>query len=315
MENNGTKNRKRTRLKTFEKVLIVITILLFITGIVLLLIEPIKRLNRRRISEEAVRAIEQKIEATEVEVEMTYVVPVNGNEVAGEEYDFIDENEEITEEEEYDGETVTLNSVGILSISRINIRYSVWDEATKVSLRYGLGHYPGSVMPGQRGNAAILGHNYKDGTMFHNLGKLKVGDAVKFTGLDGKEYTFYVVESKIISADNLMDYVLGNITDARQLTLVTCTYEYGRYGWRRVVICRMDEDEDPVETVPVPVLPEETTSVTTTETTGETATEETSEPSETTTEQTETTETSEVLTEPTQSQTEETETTIAENTP
>ena len=147
-----------------------------------------------------------------------------------------------------------MNSIGILDIRAINCRYSVWDTASQVSLRYGLGHYVDSVMPGEIGNATILGHNYRDGSMFHKLGNLKEGDAVKFTRTDGVVLTFYVTESKIISADDLLSYAVGNITTDRQLTLVTCTYEYGRYGWRRVVICKLSEDCLPYvteETAPV----------------------------------------------------------------
>ena len=230
-------------------VLIVAAAILLIAGVILLLIEPIKRHNRKKISEDALTVISEKIEATEEEVEITYTVPAEGNEVPGEEegYDVIGdeegENPEIEFEEEDEpagGSTVSLRSIGILTIGKINISYSVWDEATKVSLRYGLGHYPGSVMPGEKGNATILGHNYKDGTMFHNLGKLKKGDKVVFKSKEGKEMTFTVQESKIIKAADLKKYVTGDITDEKQLTLVTCTYEYGRKGWRRVVICKMN---------------------------------------------------------------------------
>ena len=171
-------------------------------------------------------------------------MPATGNEVPGEEegYDIGGEESEeagVLEENPDTSAYVTLNSIGILKINAIGVNYSVWDESSKVSLRYGLGHYPASVMPGEAGNATILGHNYKNGTMFHNLGKLKKGDKVVFKSGDGKEMTFVVEESKIINANDLTKYVLGDITDERQLTLVTCTYEYGRIGWRRVVICKL----------------------------------------------------------------------------
>lgn len=264
--------------KAFQRAFIAFAVLLMITGIVLLLIEPIKRFNRRRISNEALSAIEKKIESTADEAEMTFVVPKNGNEVEGEDYDFIEETEETAEEEEYSGETVVLNSIGILSISKINCRYSVWDEATQVSLRYGLAHYPDSVMPGEKGNATIMGHNYRDGSMFHKLGELKAGDKVVFTGKDGVDRVFYVEESKIVSSDDLLDYALGNITDERQLTLVTCTYEYGRYGWRRIVICKMEGEPETEETSEITEtdasVTEESSSETSEESITETPTEE-----------------------------------------
>ena len=212
IDHNKNKKSRNTAVNT---VLIAVIAVLLIAGVVLIMIEPIKRYNRKKISEEALTAISEKIEATE-EVEMTYTVPATGNEVSGEEegYDIIGGTEETSEEADVifeeepevnsgSNEMVSLKSIGILSIGKIKISYSVWDEATKLSLRYGLGHYPDSVMPGETGNATILGHNYKDGTMFHNLGKLKKGDKVVFKSKEGKEMTFVVEESKIINANDL----------------------------------------------------------------------------------------------------------------
>ena len=304
MKQFGSKNSDRSKNNLITTGLILLSVVFLITGVVLLLIEPVKRLNRQRISGEALNAIEEKIFSSDAdESEMTFVVPATGNEVNGEEYDFIEETEETEEEESGGGGGyVTLNSIGILKISKINCKYSVWDEATKVSLRYGLGHYPDSVMPGERGNATILGHNYKDGSMFHRLGELKAGDKVVFTGSDGVDKVFYVEESKIMSADELVDIAVGNITTDRQLTLVTCTYEYGRHGWRRVVICKMEEEPEEVEETTVAtdesatetvmetaessgvteesseVTVEETTATSAVETTEETTSEATAEP-------------------------------------
>ena len=136
-------NRKSKSRKTaVNTVLIVAAAILLIAGVILLLIEPIKRHNRKKISEDALTVISEKIEATEEEVEITYTVPAARNEVAGEEegYDVIEDGEEEIEyefEEEPEqggGSTVSLKSIGILSIGKIKISYSVWDEATKVSL-------------------------------------------------------------------------------------------------------------------------------------------------------------------------------------
>lgn len=236
-------NRKaKSRRNAVNISLIIISIILLIAGIILLLIDPIKRYNRRRISSDALNAIENKIMSTEIEgtIVPTYVVPARGNEVEGEGYDYIGEIEETEEEEEYyEEEYVVLNSIGILNISSIGVRYSVWDEASQVALRYGLGHYVDSVMPGEQGNATILGHNYRDGSMFHNLGYVNIGDEVIFTDVYGNDYYYYVVSSDIVSADDILNYALGNATGSSTLTLITCTYEYGMTGWRRVVVCEL----------------------------------------------------------------------------
>ena len=241
MKRLETHNKAKTKKTAVSTTLIIVSVVLLLVGIVLLLIDPIKRANRRRISSDALNEVENKIISTDPSVEpvATYVVPRRGNEVEGEGYDFIAETEETEEEEggDYYEEYVTLNSIGILYIDSINLRYSVWDEASQVSLRYGLGHYEDSVMPGQAGNSTILGHNYRDGSMFHKLGNLGIGDEVIFIDLNGNEYYYYVVSSDIVSADDILNYALGDVTDSQRLTLITCTYEYGMTGWRRVVIC------------------------------------------------------------------------------
>lgn len=275
MKRTGQAGKAGARKSPINTILIVISVILLIIGLILLLIEPIKRYNRRKISTEALKTIERKIQSTDPveEPQATFIVPATGNEVTGEDFDFIGETEETEEEAGGSGGNVTLTSIGILKIGSINIRYSVWDDANQVSLRYGLGHYADSVMPGETGNATILGHNYRDGSMFHKLGQVKVGDKVVFTDLNGKEWIFYAKESKIISADDLLDYALGNITDSRQLTLVTCTYEYGPKGWRRIVICELSDEcipAEPAEVTESTVSTEETPAEPTPEVTEET---------------------------------------------
>lgn len=226
--------------KLIRSGLLILSIFLLIIGVVLLLIEPIKRMNRSRISNSALAVFDQKI--AQSETELTYTVPRTGNEVEGEGYDFLGNMQfEETNPSEDEGEYVTLTSIGILNISSINCRYSVWDEASQVSLRYGLGHYVDSVMPGEAGNCTILGHNYRDGSMFHRLDEVQIGDTVEFTAADGTYMTFHVVENKVVSADEILSYALGSASSSYQLTLVTCTYENGEwYGLRRIVICEMD---------------------------------------------------------------------------
>lgn len=244
---NNSSGSKKTAVSL---TLILICVALLIAGVILLLIEPIKRYNRKKITSDAVSVIESDIataastttdtNSTEssdtTEPRITYIVPAKGNEVEGEEYDFIGETEE------YYQESVVLNSIGILSINKIGIRYPVWDEATLVSLRYGLGHYEDSVMPGEIGNSTIFGHNNRDGSMFQRLWEVEIGDEVVFTNLDGEDLTFYVVDTVVISAEDILDYTLGDITDERQLTLITCTYIDGESGFRRIVICQLAED-------------------------------------------------------------------------
>lgn len=82
-------------------------------------------------------------------------------------------------------------------------------------LNHGAGYYTKSVQPGQVGNCIILGHRE---TVFHNLGELKLQDAIVVEMLD-KKYVYRVEETKIV--DKINDDLLDPVKDAT-LTLITC---------------------------------------------------------------------------------------------
>lgn len=45
-------------------------------------------------------------------------------------------------------------------------------------LKRGVGHYPGTAMPGQVGNFAVSGHRTTYGRPFHNIDRLRKGDVI-----------------------------------------------------------------------------------------------------------------------------------------
>ena len=88
MKRFGSENSDSKKSNLITTGLILLSVVFLITGVILLLIEPIKRLNRQRISSEAINVIEEKIFSSEAdEAEMTFVVPATGNEVSGEEFE------------------------------------------------------------------------------------------------------------------------------------------------------------------------------------------------------------------------------------
>ena len=175
---------------------------------------------------------------------MTIVVHRDGNEVAGESYDYLGEDEELTElyneVEEMEKnlpKNITLTCIGILKIDKIDLELPCWSVASRVALRYGLGHYEQSAMPGEAGNSTILGHrNQHTSTMFYRLKEVKKGDTVVFVTAAGKKLTYTVKEVKFVSPDKLLDNIVSDASSTEQLTLVTCATERGK-GYRRLVIC------------------------------------------------------------------------------
>jgi LPXTG-site transpeptidase (sortase) family protein len=109
----------------------------------------------------------------------------------------------------------------ILEIPKIQIKYPVInetnDEAMKVSITKFWGPEANEI-----GNYTVAGHNNKDGTMFGKTKYLQIGDTIKLTNLKNEtvEYTVF----KIYAVDpNDVSYVNSTESDAREITLITCT--------------------------------------------------------------------------------------------
>lgn len=119
-----------------------------------------------------------------------------------------------------------------LSVSKLNIKEArVETSPPTLSPDDALGHYVGSVMPGEVGNTFIYGHsvlpffynprNYK--TIFSTLNTLEVGDTF-YINYNNKEYK-YAVESKISVRPervNPLGYYKPAYLSESTVTLMTC---------------------------------------------------------------------------------------------
>ena len=94
------------------------------------------------------------------------------------------------------------------------------------ALSKGVVHYPGSALPGERGNVFLFGHstglkvvNNKAYTAFNRLSELKIGDVIRLRYGSG-EYWYKASSVKIKKADEAwVDLRPGK---TRRLTLSTC---------------------------------------------------------------------------------------------
>ena len=94
------------------------------------------------------------------------------------------------------------------------------------SRRTGIGHYPGTQMPGELGNFAIAAHRNANGAPFGRLVDLRVGDHIYVETADGwYEYTFRGLEYVL---PNQVDVIAPVPRDSgadpaeRILTMTTC---------------------------------------------------------------------------------------------
>src|SRR5438874_2090686 len=70
------------------------------------------------------------------------------------------------------------DAVGHLLIPKIGLDAYVIEGVDVADLRQGPGHYPGTSLPGQEGNAAIAGHRTTYGAPFGDLDQLAKSDEI-----------------------------------------------------------------------------------------------------------------------------------------
>jgi len=77
-------------------------------------------------------------------------------------------------------------ALGIIEIPKIGVRKFFVEGVAKADLKKGPGHYPGTPLPGQAGNAAIAGHRTTYGAPFNRIDELAPGDPIYVYTLQGK---------------------------------------------------------------------------------------------------------------------------------
>jgi len=96
----------------------------------------------------------------------------------------------------------------------------------------GIGHYPGTAMPGDTGNMAIAAHRTTFGKPFNLIATLHVGDAIVMETPDGwYTYRFRTLEYVKPDAVGVLQPVpqrVGVAADGRYLTMTSCSPMYSR---------------------------------------------------------------------------------------
>lgn len=112
-----------------------------------------------------------------------------------------------------------LKPLGVLTIPRIKLEVVAVEGVRSSDLRYSVGHFPGTGLPG-KGNFALAGHRtFVSGQFFRRLDELVVGDKIQME-YGGKSYVYRVTESFVVDPSDT--WVLDPSEEA-VITLVTCT--------------------------------------------------------------------------------------------
>jgi sortase A len=113
--------------------------------------------------------------------------------------------------------------IGLMTIPKMQMENVAIVEGTdEGQLQQGPGHYLGTALPGQAGNAAIAGHRTTYGAPFYDLNALQPGDKIEVQTTQGT-FTYQVTSSHIVLPNNVT--VLAASPEP-ELTLTTCNPRY-----------------------------------------------------------------------------------------
>ncbi|HLU41034.1 MAG TPA: class E sortase [Microthrixaceae bacterium] len=120
--------------------------------------------------------------------------------------------------------------LGVIEIPKIGLEWAIVEGVSKEDLKKGPGHYPGTALPGQAGNAGIAGHRTTYGAPFNRIDELVPGDEIRVTTPQGR-FVYEVIPAP--GQDGQAWYavpptrveVLEDVGDNR-LTLTACHPKY-----------------------------------------------------------------------------------------
>jgi sortase A len=126
--------------------------------------------------------------------------------------------------------------LGLMEIPRLEISAVYEEGVDDDTLAGGIGHVPGTPLPGETGNAALAAHR---DTYFRRLGEVQVGDVINVKTRRG-EHHYRVARTAIVQPGDVS--VLDN-TPVATLTLVTCfPFRYVGAAPQRFVVTATMQD-------------------------------------------------------------------------
>jgi len=137
--------------------------------------------------------------------------------------------------------------VGIIRIPKIGVDKVVVEGTTVADLRKGPGHYSGTPLPGQTGNAAIAGHRTTYGAPFADLDQLVAGDVISVQTLGGT-FEYEVSEVFVVNPSAVEVLDPPSKPDEAILTLTTCNPKYS--ASQRLIVRAEYQDPEPLPQQP-----------------------------------------------------------------
>jgi sortase A len=113
---------------------------------------------------------------------------------------------------------VPIVKIGEIQIPKIGLVHPVFEGVTLTVIDHGPGHWPGSAVPGQLGNAVFAGHRVTHTHPFLRINELVPGDQIIFK-MDNGTFTYEVTGHKVVTPKDV--HIVDPTPDAT-LTLFAC---------------------------------------------------------------------------------------------
>lgn len=142
-----------------------------------------------------------------------------------------EETSEVRQKEELSEVIADEKAIGLLEISKIDLQVALCEGVEESVLKYAVGHFKDTALPGEKGNCGIIGHrNYTYGEFFNRLDEMEIGDIISIKR-DVETLVYEVYEIEVVKPEQVE--VLDQ-TEDEQVTLITCTPM--RSGTHRLVV-------------------------------------------------------------------------------
>lgn len=111
--------------------------------------------------------------------------------------------------------------IGIITISSINAKLPIAEGVDMDTLKFAIGHMPGTAGLGSIGNSVLAGHrSYTFGAFFNRLDEVEVGDEIVIEKTDGSKTNYEVYKTYLVDPTDTS--VLNSTDEHKVLTLITC---------------------------------------------------------------------------------------------
>jgi sortase A len=113
---------------------------------------------------------------------------------------------------------VPIVKIGEIQIPKIGLVHPIFEGVTLTVIDKGPGHWPGSAVPGQLGNAVFAGHRVTHSHPFRRINEIVAGDEIIFKMPNGT-HTYKMTGFKIVTPK---DVHIVNPTPDATVTLFAC---------------------------------------------------------------------------------------------